>query len=50
MFVLFMCVTLILLAISGFAESRNNLCVAQVALDPTLAGWSFHTELTRKEV
>lgn len=44
MFVLFMCVTLILLAISCFAGSRNNLCVAQVALDRRLAGWSFHAE------
>lgn len=44
MFVLFMCVTLILLAKSGFAGSRNNLCAAQVALDGVLAGWSFHRE------
>lgn len=40
MFVLSMCVTLILLAISCFAGSRNNLCVARFSL----AGWSFHTD------
>lgn len=44
LFVLFMCVTLILLAISCFTGSRNNLCVAQVGLDGTLGGWSLHTQ------